>query len=718
MKLKIALATVLALASLSLRAETSTTLWTGSTALGSWQGFVYLEAPTFNTVETGNVLEVTISELDDASSYHQIVLKTASDGWPALSGCDIDLVSAAGVYRKTLTDEMVAELKATGLVVGGCFLTVSNVALIGDVEPSNVIWTPEEPLDFGEEWSKWAVIPHSAFAKAKVGDLFRLTIEQVGAGAQGHISYVAADWSAWLDVPDATEFVQLSGSYFQYAITEQMLPILKGEGGENGIVVSGYRYTLTGAELIDPSTIIIPDVTVDHSRAGLVFENVAPALSLDYSYSAEAPAKTVFTVKVKHDNGAAICEQMVETNSSHVEIPLFDGEAAPGIYKYELYANGEFIESFNFAVNPLEIVADDDSRSDFTEFWDAAKEQLKAIDIDATLTKMDNLSTAARTVYLVEMKSVPDGLNGEPVIVRGYYAEPNGDGTYPAIVHYQGYDSDGTAKPYELYGDGNPGFAEFVLSTRGQCINNRPPYENIYGDWFAYGFDNKDHYYYRGAYMDAVRAIDFVASRDKVQADNIFAEGQSQGGAFTIAAAALCDNRLNAIAPAIQFMGHFPQYFQVAAWPAAVAFQQRDAYGMTDDQMYEMLSYFDTKNLAKWVACPVKSAVGLQDNICPIRTNLAPYNNFGLQVDTQFEKVLTINPTLMHQTHDGWYNEWLEFFQSHIKTASTIAIGMDSDTASAPVYYNLAGQLIANTALAPGFYVEVRGNQACKVVVK
>ena len=717
MKFKNAFAALLALASLTMSAETTKTLWSGSTALGNWEGYVYVEAPNFSTVETGNILEVTISELDATADWHQIVLKTASDGWPALPGCDIELVTSTGKYRKTVTDEIAAELKATGLVVGGCYLTVSNIDIISDAEPSTIVWEPEEPIVMGD-WANWAVIPHSAFSNAKVGDIFRLNIKDLGAGAQGHISYVAADWSAWLDVPDATEFIQLAGAYCQYTITEDMLAVLKGTGGLNGIIANGYRFTLVSAEIIDPATIIVPDVTVDHTLSGLVFEGTTPTLKFSYAYSGETPAKTVFKTIVKHDNGTTVCENTLEPASASVEMPLFENEPEAGIYKYELYVNNEFVESFNFAVDPENIVAEDDSREDFASFWEAAKTQLKSIDMEASLTKIEDRSTQARNVYLVEIKSVPDGLEGDPVIVRGYYAEPNAEGTYPAIVHYQGYDSDATAKPYELYGDDNPTYVEFVLSTRGQSINNRPPYENPYGDWFAYGFDDKNHYYYRGAYMDAVRAIDFVASRDKVQKDNIFAEGQSQGGALTIAAAALCDNRLNAIAPALQFMGNFPEYFQISAWPAAVAFQQRDNYGMTDQQMYDMLSYFDTKNLAKWVTCPVKSAVGLQDNVCPIRTNLAPYNNFGTLSRASVEKELTINATLLHQTHDSWNNEWLNFFKTHIHTTAISIVAADDVSGDAPAeYFDLNGRKVAAPA-APGLYIRRTATKAEKVLIK
>ena len=127
--------------------------------------------------------------------------------------------------------------------------------------------------------------------------------------------------------------------------------------------------------------------------------------------------------------------------------------------------------------------------------------------------------------------------------------------------------------------------------------------------------------------MDAVRVIDFLGTREKVQQYNIFAEGASQGGALTLAAAALCDGRINAIAPAVPFMGDFPDYFQIAPWPANVANAKRVQLGMTEEEMYCMLSYFDTKNLATMITCPVYMDFSLQDNVCPPHTNWASYNN-------------------------------------------------------------------------------------------
>ena len=68
---------------------------------------------------------------------------------------------------------------------------------------------------------------------------------------------------------------------------------------------------------------------------------------------------------------------------------------------------------------------------------------------------------------------------------------------------------------------------EFVLSTRGQGLNEPA---NTYGDWAVYGLGDRDSFYYRGAFMDLIRAIDFVCTLPEVDQRYIFAEGGSQGG--------------------------------------------------------------------------------------------------------------------------------------------------------------------------------------------
>ena len=167
----------------------------------------------------------------------------------------------------------------------------------------------------------------------------------------------------------------------------------------------------------------------------------------------------------------------------------FDVEGLdPGFYHAVVTANHSELSDFNFGYDPEGIVSAPDMADDFDRYWENALAELAEIPMDAELTLIPEKSTKARNIYLVEMKSIPDnGVDGSdgPVVIRGYYAEPVSDGKYPALITYQGYDSDSSVAPWCPGGYDRPGYVEFILSTRGQMLNNRAPYENPYGDWFG-----------------------------------------------------------------------------------------------------------------------------------------------------------------------------------------------------------------------------------------
>lgn len=237
-------------------------------------------------------------------------------------------------------------------------------------------------------------------------------------------------------------------------------------------------------------------------------------------------------------------------------------------------------------------------------------------------------------------------------------------------MHFYGYDTQGTTAKCECPTGGTSNYAEFYLSHRGQYLNNRPAStknpgvtedtENIYGDWFAYHFGDKDSYYYRGAFMDVVRAVDFMASRETSDMTHLFAEGSSQGGALSYACAALSNYPLTAIAPNVAFLGDYPDYFKIVDWPGSTAKAAAKKAGMTDEEMYAFLSYFDTKNLATRIHCAVLGTSGLLDGTCPPHTNIAPYN----LIDNP-DKEYHFYPNMTHDYPKNWYtmigNFWKKF---------------------------------------------------------
>ncbi len=375
-------------------------------------------------------------------------------------------------------------------------------------------------------------------------------------------------------------------------------------------------------------------------------------------------------VKISTDTKKAVTEVLdsveVPGKQSIDHIVTTPENLAPGFYRAVCFVNGKSARSFVFGIDPFDIKSEPDMQPDFTQFWEDTKTQLAGVEMNAVLTEITVKSSATRKVYLVEMYSVPDGLSGDPVKIRGYYCEPTDGQKHPVIMHFYGYDTQGSKALCECPAGGSSKYAEFYLSHRGQYLNNRPAStknpgitedcENIYGDWFAYHFGDKDSYYYRGAFMDCVRAVDFMASRETSDMSHLFAEGSSQGGALCYAAAALSNYPFTAIAPNVAFLGDYPDYFKIVDWPGSTAKANKGT--MTDEQMYAFLSYFDTKNLATRISCAVLGTSGLQDGTCPPHTNIAPYN-----IIQNPNKEYHFYPEMQHDYPKNWWSMIAEFWK-------------------------------------------------------
>ena len=335
----------------------------------------------------------------------------------------------------------------------------------------------------------------------------------------------------------------------------------------------------------------------------------------------------------------------------------------PGFYRAMCFVNGKTARNFVFGIDPFDIVSAPDKQPDFDQYWQGVKDQLAAVDMNPVLKEITEKSSSTRKVYLVEFYSVPDGAAGDPVKIRGYYCEPTDGAKHPVLLHFYGYDTQGSKAKCECPSGGNSRYAEFYLSHRGQYLNNRPATThnpgidedcvNIYGDWLAYHFGDKDSYYYRGAFMDAVQAVRFMATRETSDMNKLFAEGSSQGGALCYACASLSDYPFTAITPNVAFLGDFPDYFQIVGWPAETYKKEAKALGMTDEEMFAFLSYYDTKNLATRISCAVLATSGLMDGTCPPHTNIAPFNN--LQTPAK-DKEYHFYPTMTHDYPKDWYS--------------------------------------------------------------
>jgi cephalosporin-C deacetylase len=316
-------------------------------------------------------------------------------------------------------------------------------------------------------------------------------------------------------------------------------------------------------------------------------------------------------------------ENLKLTKKSNKTITYKNSKLVPGFYTMSVQLKSKLLnasQELKFGVEPEKIVSKTDRASDFDNFWMRAKRELAAVDPQFKLIHKDSLSTDKRDVYLVEMRSLDN------VLIRGWYARPKAPGKFPAILHVQGYSSNAEMS----WGYKGDDMAVFVLNIRGHG-NSRDEINPGFPGFLEYNLKDRERYIYRGAYMDCIRAVDFLFSRDEVDTNYVVVEGGSQGGALSFATAALDNKRIKLCMPSVPFLSDFKNYFKVASWPGNefVEFEKKN-HDFGWKKIYENLSYFDIKNLAPWVRCPVFMIIGLKDTTCPPRINFAAYNQLNV----------------------------------------------------------------------------------------
>lgn len=544
------------------------------------------------------------------------------------------------------------------------------------------IWTGSEVISW-TQGSNNSVFVNAAdladkLADAKAGDKLRMSYSGLGFGtAQGKI---LANWTSLTDLQTA-KFT--GGSYFEYTLTDEWLTAIK----EKGLRVSGIGYTLNSIDLVTPEkeySIIAQNDDADIKawegdetpKLGMTITNIE-SMEVAVPYKVTLMRDMVDDDTQTHSIYQTYSQDvtLAAGETKHVDL-VFDGLKEPGFYNLTANVDHNDVCSYNIGYDPKNVPIKGTTPNDFWSYWQEGLDELAATDADIQMEELTDKSSDKRKIYLVTMKSVADSKGGSPVTIRGYYAEPTAEGKYPTIIHYQGTDG-GSGTPWCVGADDNPEYCEFILSTRGQMLNNREPNleDNVYGrddngktDYYSYGWGDKEKHYYRGAYLDCVRAIDFVKTREKVDANNLYAAGGSQGGCFTYVAEGL-SGAFRAIAPSITGHADFEEGMKIVNWPRANFLAAAEKLGMTTEQMNEFNSYFDVMNFSEHVTCPVISCFSLQDTTDPTRTNLAPFNLLD-KVNAE-DKVYTINPFLGHATPADWGSKYMAFFKKYYVDTTT-----------------------------------------------
>jgi cephalosporin-C deacetylase len=133
----------------------------------------------------------------------------------------------------------------------------------------------------------------------------------------------------------------------------------------------------------------------------------------------------------------------------------------------------------------------------------------------------------------------------------------------------------------------------------------------------------------------------------EVDETRVGAMGGSQGGALTLACAAL-EPGIKKLAPVYPFLCDYKRVWDMDLAKEAYAeiknyFRQFDPRHEREDEIFMKLGYIDLQNLVKRIQGEVFMNVGLMDAVCPPSTQFAAYNKINAK------KTMDIYPDYGHE---------------------------------------------------------------------
>lgn len=242
---------------------------------------------------------------------------------------------------------------------------------------------------------------------------------------------------------------------------------------------------------------------------------------------------------------------------------------------------------------------------DYDAFWAEALEGARRRPLALRTEAVDTGLTAIE-VFDVSFA----GADGRRV--RGWLRLPrHRRAPLPAVVHANGYGA-GRLAPIDDLTWSAAGFAHLIVDTHGQGGGST--------GHLLDGIEDPRRSYYRGVFVDAVRAVDALRSLDEVDAARVAAIGNSQGGGIALGVGALVPDLVAVLAQA-PFLTDAPaglRFAQHGPWLELRAYltEHPDRAG----QVARTLSYVDGVTSARHAVAPGWISDGLDDDICPPET--------------------------------------------------------------------------------------------------
>ena len=286
--------------------------------------------------------------------------------------------------------------------------------------------------------------------------------------------------------------------------------------------------------------------------------------------------------------------------------------------------------------------------ADFDEFWDKSLAEMNSIDPQAEFTPYP-LASKFADCFELRFKST----KGATVYAK--FARPKQiDGKIPAVLKFHGLSGD-SGHWQSLLAYVSQGYCIAALDSRGQGGKSEDV-GGIAGTTFSTPFSrgldgNPEDLLCRDLFLDTAMLARVVMSLDYVDETRVAACGGSQGGALTVACAALVPS-IKLCAPVYPYLSDYRRVWEMDLDKGAYEglryyFRHFDPRHERENEIFEKLGYIDIQFLAPRIRAKVLMGTGLMDTTCPPSTQFAMYNKITS------EKEVVIYPDYGHEALKG-----------------------------------------------------------------
>ncbi|MBL9189021.1 MAG: acetylxylan esterase [Opitutaceae bacterium] len=273
--------------------------------------------------------------------------------------------------------------------------------------------------------------------------------------------------------------------------------------------------------------------------------------------------------------------------------------------------------------------------ADFDAYWAAALAELDATPPQPELRPTGVI--AARHVEAFDLWFT--GVGGARIYAK--YLRPRSAGKHPAVLQFHGY-SGHTGDWLDKFGWPAEGFCYAAMDCRGQGGRSEDSGQvkgTTLRGHIIRGLDDPDprRLAFRQIFLDAAQLARVVMGFAEVEVGRVGCFGASQGGALSIACAAL-EPRIQRAAPVFPFLSDYQRVWEMdlakdAYEELRLYFRNHDPRHEREAEIFTKLGYIDVQHLAPRVRAETLMFTSLMDTLCPPSSQFAAYNKITAKKD-------------------------------------------------------------------------------------